>query len=88
MARTKGSKNKPKIECLPPPVRESEENPAYDEVEEVISCQLKVITRHRGYPSVYCVGKMASGKPYVIQLGVGTSRPPLTSELKKKLGVE
>ena len=87
MGRPKGSKNKPKVECLPPPDREPESNPAYDEIEEVLSCQLKVITRPKGYPDIYCVGKQSNGKPYVIRLSCGTDRPPLTKELREKLEI-
>jgi hypothetical protein len=87
MARTKGSKNKPKVECLPPEDR-GEILPAKEEKEEVISCLFKVITRPNGYHDAYCVGKHANGKPFVIRLEVGTDTPPLTNELKKKLGVE
>lgn len=86
MGRPKGSKNKPKPECLPPDDRPS--------VPEDVKAQVfdgRIVVIHKPgdrLDGVYVVGKKPLGGNYVAKIGWCDTSVPITSELKKMLGIE
>jgi hypothetical protein len=85
MGRPKGSKNKPKPECHPPPVRDEPDTVA---PEEVFDARIVVVSKKGDrLDGAYIVGKMPSGKNYVAKMCY-LDLVPITSELRKKLGIE
>ena len=87
MGRPKGSKNKPRVECLPPDDR-PELPPPEEKHSEVIDVTIKVITRPNDFmDDAYVIGKRKDGTTYVAKMYMA-DKVPITNELKKKLGVE